>query len=184
MSKALEEIGFIKAVKFCLTRVGEFLLCLACFPQLRIFWLRIFGARIGQETIIHQLDFINLYRTGWRGLKIGRDCFLGKGVFLDLADEIRLGEQVTISSRAMILTHTNVGYRDHPLQKSFPQFSRPVVIKKGAFIGANCVVLPGVTIGERAFIAAGAVVTKDVPAETLMAGVPAKKIKKIGSSES
>ena len=56
---------------------------------------------------------------------------------------------------------------------------KPVLIKKNAWIGAKATILPGVTVGENAVVAAGAVVTKDVPANTVVAGMPAKIIKKI-----
>lgn len=56
---------------------------------------------------------------------------------------------------------------------------KPVLIKKNAWIGAKATILPGVTVGENAVVAAGAVVTKDVPANTVVAGMPAKVIKKI-----
>lgn len=55
-----------------------------------------------------------------------------------------------------------------------------MLIDKNAWLGANSTILPGVTVGKNAVIAAGAVVTKDVPANTVVAGVPAKIIKKIG----
>ncbi len=63
-----------------------------------------------------------------------------------------------------MLTHMNVGYADHPLQAHFPPVAKPVVIEQGAFVGANVTLLPGVRIGAGAFVAAGAVVTDDVPA--------------------
>ena len=56
---------------------------------------------------------------------------------------------------------------------------KPVLIKKNAWIGAKATILPGVTVGENAVVVAGAVVTKDVPANTVVAGMPAKVIKKI-----
>ena len=55
----------------------------------------------------------------------------------------------------------------------------PVVIRKNAWIGANATILPGVTVGENAIVAAGAVVSKDVPANTIVGGVPAKIIRHI-----
>ena len=57
---------------------------------------------------------------------------------------------------------------------------KPVLIDENAWLGANSTVLPGVTVGKNAVVAAGAVVTKDVPANTVVAGVPAKIIKEIG----
>jgi acetyltransferase-like isoleucine patch superfamily enzyme len=54
-----------------------------------------------------------------------------------------------------------------------------IVLKRNCWIGANSVILPGVTVGENSVVAAGSVVTKDVPADTVVAGVPARVIKKV-----
>ena len=59
---------------------------------------------------------------------------------------------------------------------------RPICLEKGCWIGANAIILPGVTIGKNAVVAAGAVVTKDVESETVVGGIPAKMLKKIGNS--
>ncbi|MDH4209491.1 MAG: sugar O-acetyltransferase, partial [Anaerolineae bacterium] len=71
----------------------------------------------------------------------------------------------------------NVGYRDHPLQRHFPPYSRRVVFKRGCFVGTNVTVLPGVTVGECAFVAAGGVVREDVPPHHVVGGVPARTIR-------
>ena len=112
--------------------------------------------------------------------EIGDECFLGDECLLDLAEGIRLERQVTLAERVLILTHTNVGYDDHPLQRHFPAMAAPVVIESGSFLGAGAIVLPGVRIGARAFVAAGSVVTADVPPATLVAGVPARPVRTLG----
>jgi maltose O-acetyltransferase len=84
---------------------------------------------------------------------------------------------VTLAERVLVLTHTNVGYRDHPLQAHFPPGAAPVVIRAGSFVGANATILPGLSIGPRAFVAAGSVVTESVPEGTLAAGVPARHVR-------
>jgi acetyltransferase-like isoleucine patch superfamily enzyme len=58
--------------------------------------------------------------------------------------------------------------------------SAPVVVEEGSFLGANVTVLPGVRVGARSFVAAGSVVTADVPPRTLVAGVPARPVRTIG----
>lgn len=177
--KALKEIGLKKTTRFLLEIFIKVFFNFIPFPHLRVFYLRLLGSHIGKDSIIHQIKFINLYRKGLRGLKIGSCCFLADEVLLDLADKIILEDHVTLAVRSSIFTHTNVGYKDHPLQKYFPKFSKPVKIKRGSFIGANAIILPGVTIGEDSFVAAGAVVTKDMPPKTLVAGVPAKVRKRL-----
>jgi len=175
--KALDEIGWARAMRFAFFSVALLPYRLALFPPLRTAWLRLLGAKIGARVVLHDVRFFNLYRRGIRGLTVGNDCFLGGECLLDLAEGICLEDQVTLAERVLILTHTNVGYRDHPLQRHFPPIAAPVSIGRGSFIGANVTVLPGVRIGEGSFVAAGSVVTADVPAHTLVAGIPAKALR-------
>jgi acetyltransferase-like isoleucine patch superfamily enzyme len=178
--KALDEIGWARAARFGFFTLAMVPYHLALFPQLRAAWLRLLGARIGPRTVLHDVRFFNLYRRGLAGLEIGEECFLGDECLLDLAEGVRLERQVTLAERVLVLTHTNVGYRDHPLQAHFPASAAPVVVEAGAFLGANVTVLPGVRIGAAAFVAAGSVVTADVPPRTLVAGVPARAVRAIG----
>ena len=177
--KALQEIGWRRAARFGVFTLAMVPYRLALVPQLRGPWLRLLGARLGRRTIVHDVRFFNLYRRGLSGLDVGDECFLGDECLLDLAEGIRLGRQVTLAERVLILTHTNVGYSDHPLQSRFPAMAAPVTIETGAFLGANVTVLPGVTIGARSFVAAGSVVTGDVPPDTLVGGVPARPLRSL-----
>jgi maltose O-acetyltransferase len=178
--KALAEIGWARAFRFGFFTLAMVPYRLALVPQLRAPWLRLLGARIGRRTVLHDVRFFNLYRRGLAGLDIGEECFLGDECLVDLAEGVRLEAQVTLAERVLVLTHTNVGYRDHPLQAGFPAMSAPVVIERGCFLGANVTVLPGIRVGEQSFVAAGSVVTADVPPRTLVAGVPARPVRTIG----
>jgi acetyltransferase-like isoleucine patch superfamily enzyme len=178
--KALGEIGWGRAARFGFFTLAMVPYRLALFPQLRAPWLRLLGARIGRGTVLHDVRFFNLYRRGLGGLEIGEECFVGDECLLDLAEGVRLERQVTLAERVLILTHTNVGYRDHPLQARFPAMAAPVVVEAGSFLGANVTVLPGVRVGAESFVAAGSVVTADVPPRTLVAGVPARPLRTIG----
>lgn len=177
MSSALAEIGLRKAVRYGVQTLLAVPLPALLFPQVRAPYLRLLGARIGRDSIVHDVRFFNLYRTGFPGLRIGDRCFLGEQCLLDLADGITLEDQVTLAERVTILTHLNVGYADHPLQRHFPPQQAPVVIETGAFIGASVTILCGVRVGARAFVAAGSLVREDVPPGTVVAGVPAKVIR-------
>jgi acetyltransferase-like isoleucine patch superfamily enzyme len=177
---AFGEIGWIRAARFGFFTLAMVPYRLALVPQLRAPWLRLLGARIGRGAILHDVRFFNLYRRGLGGLEVGEDCFLGDECLLDLAEGIRLERQVTLAERVLVLTHMNVGYKDHPLQPRFPPVAAPVVVETGAFLGANVTVLAGVRIGACSFVAAGSVVTADVPPRTLVAGVPARAIRAIG----
>lgn len=109
-------------------------------------------------------------------LKIGKQVFINSGAMftdlggIELEDKVLVGPNVTIISV------------NHPLDpaKRRGVELKSVRIKENAWLGANATILPGVTVEENAVVAAGAVVSKDVPANTVVAGVPAKVIKKIG----
>lgn len=175
--KALREIGVGRAARFAFFTLAMVPYRLALFPPLRSSLLRLLGARIGRRAILHDVRFFNLYRRGFAGLFVGEDCFLGDECLVDLAEGVHLEAQVTLAERVLILTHTNVGYKDHPLQEHFPPRTGPVLVRRGSFVGAQSTILPGLTLGPRAFVAAGSVVTEDVPAGTLVAGVPARPIR-------
>ena len=96
---------------------------------------------------------------------------------IDLADEIKIKENVTLAERVVVLSHTNVGYKDHPLQTFFPSISKRVVIGMGSFIGVNAVIMPGVSIAEGTFVAAGSIVTEDTKSYSLYVGTPARFIR-------
>jgi acetyltransferase-like isoleucine patch superfamily enzyme len=177
--KAVAEIGVGRAVRFLLFTIAMVPYRMALFPPLRRLFLRVLGARVGARTILHDLRFFNLYRRGLGGLEIGDECFIGDECLFDLAEAIVLEPQVTLAERVLILTHVNVGYDDHPLQAHFPALAGAVRIRHGSFVGANVTILAGCTIGPRAFVAAGSVVTADVPADTLVGGVPARTIRRI-----
>ncbi|KRK47850.1 hypothetical protein FC96_GL002055 [Secundilactobacillus kimchicus JCM 15530] len=100
---------------------------------------------------------------------VNRDC-----LFVDLGG-ITLEDHVLVGPRASLISVNHVEQPTHRRDLVLKQ----VIVKKGAWIGSGSIVLPGVTIGENAIVAAGAVVTKDVPANMIVAGVPAKPIREI-----
>ena len=119
-----------------------------------------------------------------RGVNIGKNVFLGGGCILDRAKPnlITIEDYVSLAGNVYILTHSNP---TEPLRDILGKQGTkiaPVHIKRGAWISVNCVILPGVTIGENSIVAAGAIVTKDVSPETIVGGIPAKFIKKITPS--
>lgn len=177
--KAIEEIGLIKTIKFTLYCFVQALYGLLYFPPLRKLFLTTFGAEIGKDSIVMNVKFFNWHHTGLKGLSVGNECFIGDEALIDLHDKVIFEDQVTIAQRVTVLTHLNIGYKNHPLQKFFPRKSKSVIIKRGAVIAAVATILPGVTVGEESFVAAGSVVTEDVPRRTLVAGVPATPVRKI-----
>ena len=176
--KAVKEIGINKALKYFFYSLWQYLFSAMFISPLRIFLLRISGVRIGHDTVIERVKFMNLYAEGLLGLTIGNRCFLGDGVVLDMADRISLGNDVTLSAETFLLTHTNVGYKNHPLQKTIPRMKGKIKIEKGAFIGVRAMIMPSVTVGELSVVGAYALVNKDVKQHTFVAGIPAKQIKR------
>jgi len=182
--KALHEMSVKKAIKFVVFGMIAILYHLFIdhilnFPQTRKLCLQLIGSRIGKNSILMSVKFFNWHHFGTKGLQVGNECFIGDDTLIDLYDRVILQDRVTIAQRVTILTHLNVGYKDHPLQKYFPKTSKPVFFEKGSVIGSGSIILPGITIGKESFVAAGSVVTKNVPKRTLVAGVPAKAIRKI-----
>lgn len=177
MNEAAEEVGFRKMVRFGFFTLALLPYRVALVPPLRRAWLRLLGAHIGDGSVLHDVRFFNLYRRGLAGLRMGRRCFLGDECLLDLAEAVELGDEVTLAERVLVLTHTNVGYRTHPLQAHFPAKAAPVVFESGCFVGAASTILPGVRVGRESFVAAGSVVTRDVPPRVLVAGVPARHVR-------
>jgi len=177
--KAANEVGWGRIFKFMVMTLAMIPYRMALFPPVRVLLARLYGARIGKRVVLHNARFFNTYRRGFAGWSVGDECFIGDECLFDLADSIEMQDQVTLAERVLILTHTNVGYHDHPLQKHFPASVGPVVLEKGCYLGAQCVILPGVRVGRGSFVAAGAVVTEDVPEGVLAAGVPARVIRKL-----
>jgi len=111
----------------------------------------------------------------------GKFITLGKNVFINHACSFLDMGGITIEDDVLIGPKVNLITENHPLDPSDRQalLLKPIVIKRNAWIGAAATILPGVTIGENAVVAAGAVVTTDVPSNTVAGGVPAKHIKNI-----
>jgi acetyltransferase-like isoleucine patch superfamily enzyme len=115
---------------------------------------------------------IKMYRRA--GVRIGERTLFGSHIFLDVMfSDVTIGDDVILAGYDYILSHSNVlrGI------KADEGHIRPVVIKNGVHISINVTILPGVTIGENSVIGAGAIVTKDIPANCLAVGVPAKPVK-------
>ena len=153
-----------------------------CPPWLALQLLRAYGCQIGLEFDFHgRLQLHGTYVMTDK-LKIGKQCHIGPNVTLDLTDKIVLEDQCTIALNSQILTHHDVGYS--PLgYHAFPTRLASVHIEYGAFIGAGATIMAGVRVGRCSVVGAGAVVTNDVPAYSVVAGVPARFIREIAPAD-
>ncbi len=113
-----------------------------------------------------------------RGTKIGRNVYIDRGVFIEgwRPHLVNIKDNVEIGPKA-IITAIDSSYNN--ISKHMPIKYETITIERNAYIGAGAVILSGVTIGEYSIVAAGAVVTKDVPPRTVVAGVPARIIKTV-----
>ena len=136
---------------------------------------------IGSKTRIWQ------YAVVFEGAKIGEDCNICAHTLIE--SKVTIGNNVTIKSGVYIWDGTHIEDDVHlganvtftndlyPRSKAYlANFIGPT-LKRGCSIGANATLLPGITVGEEAFVGAGAVVTKDVPAKAVVVGNPAKIIR-------
>ncbi len=139
------------------------------------------GAQLGEGTRVWHFVHVSA------GARIGARCALGQGVFV--GNDVRIGDNVRIQNNVSVydavtleddvfcgpsMVFTNV----HNPRSAVPRKDeyRHTLVKRGATLGANCTIVCGTTIGEHAFVGAGAVVSRDVPAFALVVGVPARRI--------
>lgn len=111
----------------------------------------------------------------------GRNITVGKGVFINSGCHFQDQGGITIGEGSLIGHNVVLATLNHELDPAHRKdmHPAPIVIGSNVWIGANSIVCPGVTIGDGAVVAAGAVVTKDVPANTMVGGIPAKVMKDI-----
>ncbi len=131
----------------------------------------IIGSKIDESTGI----FAPFYTNFGKHIQIGKNVFINHACsFLDMGG-------ITIEDDVLIGPRVNLVTENHPIDPSNRKnlLCSSILIKKNAWIGAGATILPGVTVGENAVVAAGSVVTKNVPSYTIVSGVPAKHLKNI-----
>lgn len=139
------------------------------------------GAQIGEGSRVwHFVHICGGARIG-QGVSLGQNVFVGNQVVIGdhckIQNNVSVYDGVTLEEGVFCgpsMVFTNV-YNPRSLIERKSEY-RPTLVRRGATLGANCTIVCGVTIGEFAFIGAGAVVNKDVPAYALMVGVPARQV--------
>lgn len=119
----------------------------------------------------------------WMGCKVGKNVFIGYEVWMDIGNTslIEIEDGVHITNRCLILCHQRdaKNYFRGDDSSKLAYRKEKIVLKRGCMLGMGTIVLPGVTVGEGSLVAAGSVVTRDIPAWTVAGGNPARPIREI-----
>lgn len=169
-----------RSVKSFLVASHEFLQVLL-FSMPRYTWmnsikslfLRLSGAKVGKRVTFYQRVWI----APVRNLVIGDDVDLALGVTITTTGGVYIGDRTMVGYYTHILSRNHRIPSDRGRIFGAGHIDLPIVIGKDVWIGANCVLLAGVTIGEGAVVAAGSVVTKSVEPFTIVGGNPSKLLK-------
>ncbi len=140
----------------------------------------LFGELIGREVDASFMLVPPFYTTGGADIRVGRNVFVNQNCTfydlggLDIADDVMIGPNVSLITSG------------HPLEPSERRdfvVARPILIERNVWIAAGATIIGGVTVGENSVVAAGSVVTRDVPPNILVGGNPARVIRSIGDGE-
>jgi acetyltransferase-like isoleucine patch superfamily enzyme len=137
----------------------------------------LFSQLIGKKVDESFLLIPPFFTAGGDEIRVGRQVFVNQNCTfydlggLDISDDVMIGPNVSIIT---------TGHPLEPSQRRAATIGKPIVIERGVWIAAGAIIIGGVTVGEHSVVAAGSVVTKDVPAKTLVGGNPARVIRSIG----
>ncbi len=165
--------------------------------RLRMRWLRLLGARVGHRCWVQQVmiprnhwdihlgdhvaldKYVVLLSSGPRKAEprivVGAGTYVNRFTMIDASDRVTIGERCMIGPHCYITDHDH-GFRPGLPVAEQPLASRPVRLGNDVWLGAGCIILKGVEIGDGAIVAAGSVVTKAVAPQAKVAGVPARVI--------
>ena len=150
--------------------------------RLRVRVLRGLGFNIGRGTTMSSPIALLGGRRARTNVVIGRRCYINRGCVIDASAPVTIGDGVALGHEVLITTSGHeMDISEHRAGELEP---RPVVVESGAWIASRAVLLPGVTVGRGSVVCAGAVVTKSVPADTMVGGVPARVIRPLDASPS
>ncbi len=134
---------------------------------------RLAGLKIGDGCfIMSNMELLTGLEGFYDKLEVGKHCLISSHVTINLDDKVTIGENVTIGPFVRIYTGS---HKMGPSSRRCSQelISAPVIIGDGSWVAMSAVILPGVKIGQGCVVAAGSVVTKDIPDNSYVAGVPA-----------
>ncbi|MGO8698221.1 MAG: acyltransferase [Limisphaerales bacterium] len=136
-------------------------------------FLRAQGAKIGRNVVY----FPSVWVEPGRNLTVGNDVYFSLGVLVLTSGGVEIGDRVLIGYRSQIISANHIVPPGRGWIIDAGEIGKPIRIAKDVWIGANCLILAGVQIGEGAVVAGGSIVTRDVEAFSVVAGVPARQIR-------
>lgn len=145
-------------------------------PRILVTWPH--QIRIGRHCVLQPDIFFN-YDSYWMpgpSIRIGNNVFVGRGAEFNIVGGLDVGDEALIASGCVFVDHDHGTDPGVPMKEQANKV-QPITLGRDVWLGANCVVLKGVNIGDRAIVGAGSVVTKSIPSEEIWAGSPARKIK-------
>jgi acetyltransferase-like isoleucine patch superfamily enzyme len=164
---------------------------------LRVLKWRLLGMRIGSRVRLYDLRVTWPHRValgndcslehgiylncagGYQaslGVILGDGCFVGSGCEFNITSSVTIGKLCLIASGTRFIDHNHGTSSDRPMKLQI-EVEEPIVVGSNVWIGVNSVILKGVTIGDGAIVAAGSVVTRSVPPDSIYGGVPAKLLR-------
>ena len=161
----------------------------ACGRAFRTFRNSILLKYCMYSVILAPLNYRLIRPKLWRmmGCRVGKNVFIGYEVWMDIGNAglIEIEDGVHITNRCLILCHQrdSKDYYNGDDSTKLPYKKGKVILKRGCMLGMGTIVLPGVTVGEGTLIAAGSIVTRDIPDWTVAAGNPARVIREIKERE-
>ncbi len=138
--------------------------------RLRVALLRFGEIKVGDNVTVLGGTFFGSHKC-----EIGSNCFVSVRCLIDGSDWVRIGKNVSIASGVQLITGNHMIGR--ATRRAGPHNDAPVTIGDGCWLGASCIILPGIMVASGCVIGAGAVVTKDTLPNGVYAGIPARRIR-------
>ena len=142
-----------------------------CSSVGRVRLFKLFGAYVGDGTVIEQVSILNYTGTNLNNLWIGDKVYFGMNCILDLKEKLTIGNSTKIAAGCNFSTHVDCG-EENPIYSLYPRRKEPIKVGNHCWIGLSAIILCGTVIGDNTIIGAGSLVNKCIPPNVLAFGNP------------